>query len=105
MTAKELIENNSLTDIEVTGGQAVVFTEIAMTAVNMARKEGANALIEEASANGQKKYQQGVDFMKYKAIEAYKKTCDFNAPGCCACKNAKGECDCEQLKDFIAELE
>lgn len=40
-----------------------------------------------------------------KAIEAYKKSCDFNAPGCCACKNAKGECDCEQLKDFIAELE
>jgi len=40
-----------------------------------------------------------------KAIEAYMKSCDFNAPGCCACKNAKGECDCEQLKDFITELE
>lgn len=40
-----------------------------------------------------------------KAIEAYKKSCDFNAPGCCARKNAKGECDCEQLKDFIIELE
>lgn len=40
-----------------------------------------------------------------KAIEAYKKSCDFNAPGCCACKNAKGECDCEQLKDFIAALD
>lgn len=68
MTAKELIENNSLTDIEVTGEQAVVFTEIAMTAVNMAREEGANALIDQASANGQKKYQQGIDFMKSKAI-------------------------------------
>lgn len=105
MTAKELIENNSLTNIEVTGEQAVVFAEIAMTAVNMAREEGANALIEQASNNGQKKYQQGVDFMKYRAIEIYKKTCDFNAPGCCACKNAKGECDCEQLKDFIAALD
>ena len=40
-----------------------------------------------------------------KAIEAYKKSCVFNVPGCCACKNAKGECDCEQLKDFITELE
>lgn len=40
-----------------------------------------------------------------KAIEAYKKSCDFNAPGCCACKNAKGECDCEQFKDFIAALD
>lgn len=105
MNAKELIENNSLTNIKVTGEQTVVFTKIALTAINMAREEGANNLIDQASANGQKKYQQGVDFMKYKAIEAYKKTCDFNAPGCCACKNAKGECECEQLKDFIAELE
>lgn len=39
MKAKELIENNSLTNIEVTGGQTVVFTEIAMTAINMAREE------------------------------------------------------------------
>lgn len=39
-----------------------------------------------------------------KAIEAYKKSCDFNSPGCCGCKNSKGECDCEQLKDFITEL-
>lgn len=41
MKAKELIENNSLTNIEVTEGQTVVFTEIAMTAINMAREEGA----------------------------------------------------------------
>lgn len=68
-------------------------------------KYGADNLIEQASYNGQKKYQQGMDFMKSKAIEVYKKTCDFNAPGCCDCKNAKGECDCEELKDFIAELE
>lgn len=40
MNAKELIENNSLTDIEVTPGQTVVFTEIALTATNMAREEG-----------------------------------------------------------------
>lgn len=40
MKAKELIENNSLTNIEVTEGQSVVFTEIALTAINMAREEG-----------------------------------------------------------------
>lgn len=43
--------------------------------------------------------------MREKAIEAYIKSCDFNAPGCCGCKNTKGECDCEQLKDFITELD
>lgn len=42
--------------------------------------------------------------MKQKAIEAYKKSCDFNAPGCCGCKDKQGKCDCEQLKDFIEEL-
>lgn len=46
----------------------------------------------------------GADWQKQKAIEAYIKTCDFNAPGCCGCKNYKEECDCEQLKDFIEEL-
>ncbi len=43
--------------------------------------------------------------MREKAIEAYIKSCDFKAPGCCGCKNTKGECDCEQLKDFITELD
>lgn len=43
--------------------------------------------------------------MREKAIEAYIESCDFNAPGCCGCKNSKGECDCEQLKDFITELD
>lgn len=40
MNAIELIENNSLTNIEVTSGQTVVFTEIALTAINMSREEG-----------------------------------------------------------------
>lgn len=39
MTAEDLIKNNSLTDIEVTGNQTIVFSEIALTAVNMAREE------------------------------------------------------------------
>lgn len=39
MTAEDLIKSNSLTNIEVTAGQTVVFTEIALTAVNMARME------------------------------------------------------------------
>lgn len=104
MKAKELIENNSLTNIEITGEQTVVFTEIALTAINMAREEGANNLIRQASANGQKKYQQGMDFMKYKAIEAYKSTCSFSPDGCCMIKKEAGKCDCEELKNFIEEL-
>jgi hypothetical protein len=50
-------------------------------------------------------FNEGVTYERRKAIEAYKKSCDFNAPGCCGCKNSKRECDCEQLKDFIAELD
>lgn len=50
-------------------------------------------------------FNEGVLYGRRKAIEAYIKTCDFNAPGCCGCKNSKGECDCEQLKDFITELD
>nr|UWI14899.1 MAG: hypothetical protein [Bacteriophage sp.] len=39
MTAEDLIKNNSLSDIEVTGNQTIVFSEIALTAINMAREE------------------------------------------------------------------
>lgn len=39
MKAEELIKNNALQNIEVVGKQKVVFEEIAITAVNMARKE------------------------------------------------------------------
>ena len=39
MKAEELIKNNSLQNIEVAGKQKVVFEEIAITAVSLARKE------------------------------------------------------------------
>lgn len=39
MKAEELIKNNALQNIEVAGKQKVVFEEIAITAVNLARKE------------------------------------------------------------------
>jgi len=39
MKAEELIRNNAIQNIEVAGKQKVVFEEIALTAVNMARKE------------------------------------------------------------------
>ena len=39
MEAEELIKNNALQNIEVAGKQKVVFEEIAITAVNMARIE------------------------------------------------------------------
>lgn len=104
MKAKELVENNLLTNIDIPDGQLVVFKEVALIAINMAREEGANDLIKQASANGQKKHQQGMDFMKYKAIEAYKDTCSFSPDGCCMMKKEAGKCDCEELKNFIEEL-
>jgi hypothetical protein len=39
MKAEELIKNNALQNIEVAGKQKVVFEEIAITAVSMARIE------------------------------------------------------------------
>ena len=39
MKAEQLIKNNALQNIEVTGKQKVVFEEIALTALNLARKE------------------------------------------------------------------
>jgi len=39
MKPEELIKNNALQDIEVAGKQKVVFEEIAITAVKLARKE------------------------------------------------------------------
>lgn len=39
MKAEDLINSNSLINIEVIDGQTVVFTEIAMTTVNMVRLE------------------------------------------------------------------
>lgn len=82
LKAKELIENNTLANIGVTGDTTVVFTEIALTAVKLARVEGANNLIEQSIAHGQKKYQQGVAFMKQKAIEAFRQCCNHRINGC-----------------------
>ena len=39
MKAEDLVNNNSLTNVEVTGGDTVVCTGIALTAINMARME------------------------------------------------------------------
>ncbi|WP_195622020.1 MULTISPECIES: hypothetical protein [Bacteroidaceae] len=39
MKAEDLINSNSLINIEVIDGQTVVFTEITMTTVNMVRLE------------------------------------------------------------------
>lgn len=67
-------------------------------------KAGADNLIEQAVSNGQKKHQQGMDFMKFKAIEAYKNTCNFSPDGCCMIKKEAGKCDCDELKFFIDGL-
>ena len=39
MKAEDLVNNNSLTNVEVTSGDTVVCTGIALTAINMARME------------------------------------------------------------------
>ena len=39
MKAEDLVNNNSLTNVEVTGGDTVECTGIALTAINMARME------------------------------------------------------------------
>ena len=49
--------------------------ECIYQATEEGRKAGADNLIEQASANGQKKHQQGMDFMKSKAIAAFKENC------------------------------
>lgn len=71
--SEEYIENESF--VVVNPDYPVISKENALKAVDMAREEGANRLIEQASYNGKKKYQQGMDFMKGKAIEAFKDTC------------------------------
>lgn len=44
-----------------------------------------------------------IDLTK-KAIETYKNTCSFSPDGCCMMKKEAGKCDCDNLKDFIEEL-
>lgn len=78
--------------------------ECVYQATEEGRKAGADNLIKQAVSNGQKKYQQGMDFMKYKAIKAYKDTCSFSPDGCCMMKKEAGKCDCEELKNFIEKL-
>lgn len=48
MKAEDLIKNNAVADILVVGDQSVVFTEIALTAINMAKIEAYNQAIEDA---------------------------------------------------------
>lgn len=56
---------------------------------------------EQASANGQKKYQQGMDFMKSKAITAFKENCP-----CWSRFQQDRKCDkCTWLKEFCNKLD
>ena len=49
MNSEELIKNNSLSDISVDVDQKVVFVEIALTAINIAKIEAYNQAITDAS--------------------------------------------------------
>lgn len=51
-----------------------------------------------------KGYRQAENDFKQKAIETYKNTCSFSPEGCCMMKKEAGKCDCDNLKDFIEEL-
>ena len=81
--------------------------ECVYQATEEGRKEGADTLIEQASFNGQKKYIQGMNFMKYQAIEAFKENCQHpkDTEGC-ECKLCvrwvAGHC--ELLDGFIEKL-
>ena len=73
MKAEELINNNVLQNIEVVGNQKVVFNEIALTAVSMARKEVGDKAVE-AFADVFKEilgncYQSDIDRFKAKLKE------------------------------------
>lgn len=51
-----------------------------------------------------KGYRQAENDFKQKAIETYMNTCSFSPVGCCMMKKEAGKCDCDNLKDFIEEL-
>lgn len=51
-----------------------------------------------------KGYRQAENDFKQKAIETYKNTCSFSPEGCCMMKKEAGKCDCDNLNDFIEEL-
>ena len=75
--------------------------ECVYQATEEGRKAGSNNLIEQASANGKKKYQQGMDFMKSKAIVAFKEKCP-----CWSRFSQDRKCDeCAYLKDFCNQLD
>lgn len=75
--------------------------ECIYQATEEGRKAGADNLIEQASVNGQKKHQQGMDFMKSKAIAAFKENCP-----CWSRFQQDRRCDeCAYLKDFCNQLD
>lgn len=50
---------------------------------------------------GKRGFIEGAEWMKEKAVEAYKNTCRFSPIGCCMIKKEAGKCDCDELKEFI----
>lgn len=70
-------------------------------------KYGADNLIEQAVSNGQKKYEVGMEFMKWRAIKAFKDNCqhpkDTEPCECKLCVRWVGG-HCELLDGFIEKL-
>lgn len=111
MTAEDLIKNNSLTDIEVTGNQTIVFSEIALTAVNMAREEvkctwekATAAFVKDAKNNMKQRTIEEIaiseDEMRQKAIDSFIKNCP-----CWSRFQQDRKCDeCAYMKGFCNQL-
>lgn len=82
MSAEDIITENSYEEKGEKFPFMVVRSDLALNAIKEAKKE-----------------------IYEKAIEAYKYTCPFSPIGCCQIKKDAGECKCDDLSDFIEELD
>lgn len=82
--------------------------------IEISRKDGADRLIEQSAINGQKKYKQGSDLMREKAIKVYRNLCtSYKVQTRYECGNYSHRqewktktCDmnCEYMKKFLEKI-
>lgn len=81
MKSEDIITENSYAEKGEQYPFMVVRSDLALNAIKEAKNE-----------------------IKEKAISAYKNACPFNSDGCCQIKKDAGECECNELSDFIEQL-
>lgn len=81
MKAEDIITENSYEEKGEQFPFMVVRSDLALNAIKEAKKDVCE-----------------------KAILAYKNSCPFNSDGCCQIKKDAGECKCDELSDFIEQL-